>query len=126
MADLFKELSFLGVPPYYIFQCRPASGNSDYAVPIEEGYELFEGARSQVSGLAKRARFTMSHLTGKIEIIGLDDQNVYMKYHRAANDEDCGRFFLMKRNPEAYWLDDYKEFQNPESNDNTYKSYGPE
>ncbi len=126
LADLFRELSFAGVPPYYIFQCRPASGNSDYAVPIEKGYALFEGARSRVSGLAKRARFTMSHMTGKIEVVGLDDQNVYMKYHRAANDKNSGRFFIMKSNPDAYWLDDYDEFQLFDSTDNTYRSYGPE
>ena len=35
LAKLFKELSFIGVPPYYVFQCRPASGNKNYAVPIE-------------------------------------------------------------------------------------------
>ena len=53
LGDLFRELSFLGVPPYYIFQCRPASGNSDYAVPIEKGYEIFELACSRVSGPGK-------------------------------------------------------------------------
>ena len=127
LADLFRELSFIGIPPYYIFQCRPASGNSDYAIPIEKGYEIFEEAFSRISGLAKRARFVMSHMSGKIEIIGLDKKYVYMKYHRAADDADSGRFFTLKRNPEAYWLDDYKEYHKKYPLDNKmYKSYGPE
>jgi len=126
LADLFRELSFLGVPPYYIFQCRPASGNSDYAVPIEEGYRLFEMARTRVSGLAKRARFVMSHMTGKIEIIGMDEKNIYMKYHRAADDADSGSFLILKRNPDAYWFDDYSEIKEKNPLDQLYHSYGPE
>ncbi len=109
LASLFDELSFIGVPPYYVFQCRPSSGNKIFAVPIEEGYEIFEKARSMVSGLAKRARFVMSHATGKIEIVGLDDKYIFFKYHRAADDRDSGKFMVFKRNPNAYWLDDYLE-----------------
>jgi len=30
LADLLAELSFIGAVPYYIFQCRPASGNKDF------------------------------------------------------------------------------------------------
>ncbi len=126
LANLFRELSFLGVPPYYIFQCRPASGNSDYAVPIEEGYGIFEKARVQVSGLAKRARFVMSHQTGKIEVVGMDGEHIYMKYHRAATEADSGAFLVLKRNAEAYWLDDYDEIHAKNPLDSLYHSYGPE
>jgi len=126
LAELFRELSFLGVPPYYIFQCRPASGNSDYAVPIEEGYGIFESARAQVSGLAKRARFVMSHMTGKIEVVGMDRDKIYMKYHRAADDADSSNFMVLKRNPKAYWLDDYDEIHSRNPLDSLYHSYGPE
>ena len=109
LAELLRKLSFIGVPPYYIFQCRPAVGNKAYTVPIEEGYEIVEQAKSQVSGLAKRARYAMSHSSGKIEIIGKTEELVYFKYHRAANDEDSGRFIAFKSNPNACWLDDYDE-----------------
>jgi len=109
LADLLAQLSFIGAAPYYIFQCRPALGNSAYTVPIEEGYEIIEQAKSLVSGLAKRARFVMSHSTGKIEIVGKTEKFVYFKYHRAADDEDSGRFLVFKSNPSACWLDDYDE-----------------
>ncbi len=107
LAELFRRLSFLGVPPYYVFQCRPAIGNKPYAVPIEEGYEIFEKAKAMVSGLAKRARYVMSHSTGKLEIVGRTENMTFFKYHRAAKDTDSGRFLVMPSNPDAYWLDDY-------------------
>jgi L-lysine 2,3-aminomutase len=109
MAELLRKLSFIGIAPYYIFQCRPALGNKAYTVPIEEGYEIVEQAKSQVSGLAKRARFVMSHTSGKIEIVGKTKDMVYFRYHRAFQDEDSGRFMVFKSNPNAYWLEDYDE-----------------
>lgn len=109
LAELFKRLSFIGVPPYYVFQCRPTKGNKAFSVPIEEGYEIFRKAAMMVSGLAKRARFAMSHMTGKIEVVGLDYRNIYMKYHRAARIENYNKFLVLRRNPKAYWLDDYEE-----------------
>jgi len=109
MVELLKQLSFIGAVPYYIFQCRPAVGNKAYTVPIEQGYEIVEQAKSRVSGLAKRARYAMSHSTGKIEIIGKAKDFIYFRYHRAAKDQDSGRFMAFKRNPNAYWLDDYEQ-----------------
>lgn len=109
LAHLLQELALNGIAPYYVFQCRPALGNKTYAVPIEEGYDIFEAARSLSSGLAKRVRFIMSHFSGKIEIVGKTDDHVYFKYHSAAEEQDAGRFLAFKSNPEAYWLDDYDE-----------------
>jgi lysine 2,3-aminomutase len=109
LANLFSKLSYIGSPPYYVFQCRPAVGNKTYAVPIEEGYKIFEKAKAMGSGLAKRAKFVMSHSTGKIEISGKTKDNIYLKYHRAANNKNSGRFMVFKSNPDAYWFDDYDE-----------------
>jgi len=109
LAELLRRLSFIGVPPYYVFQCRPAVGNRAYTVPLEEGYDIFEQAKSMVSGLAKRARFVMSHSSGKIEIVGKTKDVVYFKYHRAAKDKDSGRLLAFASNPGACWLDDYTE-----------------
>ena len=61
----------------------------------------------------------MSHATGKIEIMGLTEENVFFRYHRAADPEEKARFLVFRRDPEAFWLDDYVElvdeydFQNP-------------
>ena len=113
LAELLAKLSFVGVVPYYIFQCRPALGNKAYTVPIEAGYEIVEQAKARVSGLAKRCRFVMSHSSGKIEIVGKTDEYVYFKYHRAAEDANSGRFITFRSNPAACWLDDYDEVIEP-------------
>ncbi len=109
LAELLAKLSFIGLPPYYIFQCRPALGNKAYTVPIEEGYDIVEQAKSKVSGLAKRARYVMSHSSGKVEFVGKTDEYIYMRYHRAYDDANSGRFMAFRSNPEARWLDDYEE-----------------
>lgn len=110
LAELFRKLSFIGVSPYYVFQCRPTHGNHIYSVPLEESYRIFEEARSMVSGIAKRARFVMSHATGKIEIVACTGEYVVMKYHQAADPEEMGKVIVCRRNPSAYWFDDYVTF----------------
>jgi KamA family protein len=109
LVELLARLSFIGAVPYYIFQCRPAVGNRAYTVPIETAYEIIEQAKAQVSGLAKRIRFVMSHSSGKIEIVGKTKETVYFRYHRAAKDEDSGCFLALKSNPNAHWFDDYDQ-----------------
>ncbi len=107
LADLFARLSYIGVPPYYVFQGRPSIGNKVFAIPVEKSYEIFRRAKSMVSGLAKRAHFVLSHSTGKIEILGLDKERIYFKYHRAYDNSNSGRFMSAERNSDAYWFDDY-------------------
>jgi len=109
LSGLFQKLSCIGIAPYYLFQCRPSLGNKCYAVTIERAYRIFEGAKELLSGLAKRARFVLSHSTGKLEIIGLTDKHIYFKYFRAADVQNSGQFMAFKRNPKAYWFDDYTE-----------------
>ena len=109
LAELMDRLSFMGVPPYYVFQGRPTLGNKHFAIPVEESLGIFEKAKAVGSGLAKRARLVMSHFSGKIEIVGKTDEYVYFRYHRAANPENNGRFFAYQSNPNAYWFDDYEQ-----------------
>ena len=79
-----------------------------------------------VSGLGKRARFVMSHTTGKIEVIGKTSDTIFFKYHRAACDEDSSLFLAYKCNPNAYWFDDYEEVTAEYPVAMPYRSYGPE
>ncbi len=109
LAELFNRLSFIGVPPYYVFLCRPTLGNEPFAIPVEDGYEIFEKARNKCSGLAKRARLVMSHETGKVEMVGMSDGQVFFKYNRSANVENNAKFLVFESNPDAYWFDDYEE-----------------
>jgi len=109
LAELFNQLSFIGVPPYYVFLCRPTLGNETYSVPVEKGYQIFEHARTLCSGLGKRARLVMSHETGKVEVVGMTETQIFFKYIRAAVDENGAKFMAFNKNPSALWLDDYVE-----------------
>lgn len=107
LAELYKKLSYIGVSPYYTFQIRPTIGNKPYAIPLVRAYQIFQEARKDISGTAKRAIFAMSHSLGKIEVVGLDYSYIYMRYHRASIPGDTGKFIVARRNDRGYWLDDF-------------------
>jgi len=107
-TELFRKLSFAGISPYYIFQCRPSIGNRIFQVPVEQSYEIIQKSWQACSGLAKRARFVMSHATGKIEIVGKSANHVFMRYHQSADPANIGKFMVFRSNPVARWFDDYR------------------
>ncbi|MDN5341642.1 KamA family radical SAM protein [Oceanotoga sp. DSM 15011] len=108
LKKLFQKLSYIGVPPYYVFQNRPVMGNKPFALEVEKGYINFLKALEEISGLAKRPKFVMSHETGKIEISGITKDKIMFKYHRANKEENKNKFMIYKRNPRAFWFDDYE------------------
>ncbi len=105
LAELFNELAAIGCSPYYLFQGRPTAGNEPYEVPIVRGWYIFRDALRRGPGLARRPRFVMSHRTGKVETLAVDDDYIYMRYHRAKDPCNRGRFMIYHRDDEAYWLD---------------------
>jgi len=108
LAELFKKLASIGVAPYYVFQVRPTVGNRPYALPLVEAYQIFEESQKYIAGTAKRARFVMSHSSGKIEVIGLDDSHIYLRYHRSPDPEENGALIVARRNDDGYWLEDFQ------------------
>jgi len=121
LADLISELSWLGVPPYYFFQCRPTEGNKPYEIPIVESWTVLNQAMTMVSGLARRARLAMSHASGKVEVPAVTEDLIVCRYHRAKNPDNDGRVMLFRRDDEAYWLDDLVPFQNQKMSDYQYR-----
>jgi len=105
LSEMYRLLSWIGCPPYYLFQGRPTAGNEPYEVPIVRGWEIFREALRRGSGLARRARYVMSHETGKLEILGVDAKFIYLRYHRAKDENNRGKFMVYQRNDDAYWLD---------------------
>ncbi|MFH0915276.1 MAG: KamA family radical SAM protein [bacterium] len=126
LAELFNKLSYIGVAPYYVFIGRPTQGNRHFLVPVERALEIFEQSRMNCSGLAKRARLVMSHSTGKVHVLGRTKDHIYMRYHRAADPDQKGRFLVLRSNPEALWFDDYDEVIADYSVENPFRCYGPE
>jgi hypothetical protein len=41
-----------------------------------------------------------------VEIVGLDEERIYARYHRAKNPRDDGRFIVFARDDSALWLDE--------------------
>jgi KamA family protein len=106
LSDLFRELSFIGCPPYYLFQGRPTAGNDPYKIPIVRGWEIFREALRYGSGLARRARFVMSHEAGKMEVLAVDRKHIYLRAHRAKDRAMRGKVLIFKRDDHAYWFDE--------------------
>ncbi len=109
LAEMYRDLAAIGCPPYYLFQCRPTAGNEPYSIPIVRGWEIFREAMRQGSGLARRARFVMSHASGKIEIAGVDREHIYLRYHRAKDASLRGQFMVYHRNDQAQWFDELEQ-----------------
>lgn len=109
LAELQNRLVGIGVNPYYVFQCRPVKRvKRCFQVPICRGIEIVEGAKARCNGHSKRFRYIMSHKTGKIEILGVMDDEIYFKYHQAKNRKNLGRIFKRDIDEKAGWLDDLK------------------
>jgi KamA family protein len=105
LSDLYQQLAWIGCSPYYLFQGRPTAGNEPYEVTLVRGWQIFHEALRRGSGLSRRPRYVMSHETGKIEILAVDDRHIYLRYHRAKDEANRGRFMIYKRNDMASWLD---------------------
>lgn len=108
LATLMNRLVSIGVTPYYVFQCRPVKRvKSHFQVPICEGVRIVEKAKANCNGHSKRFKYAMSHKTGKVEILGILDGEIYFKYHEAKNRENLGMMFKRRVDEKAGWLDDF-------------------
>ena len=106
LVELYRELTAIGVATYYLFMVRPTLGNHAFQVPITRAYNVLEKAKRKLSGIEKRLRLVMSHATGKISVMAVDDDFIYLKYHRARETTTEGRLTVYHRDDEARWLDD--------------------
>lgn len=107
LANLLNQLVAIGDNPYYVFQCRPVKRvKRQFAVPLVRGLDIIENARKHLNGPSKRFKYVMSHRTGKIEIIGIMNDEIYFKYHQAKNPRKLGKFFKKNLNDTATWLDE--------------------
>ncbi len=107
LAELMRGLTRFGVSPYYVFQCRPVSGvGTQFQVPVAEGLKIVENAKALLCGPAKCFKYIMSHITGKIEIVGeAGNGQMLFKYHQAKNSKDSGRIFAQELEDGQTWLE---------------------
>ncbi|WP_308634409.1 KamA family radical SAM protein [Paenibacillus silvisoli] len=105
LGELLDRLSWAGVTPYYFFINRPVAGNREFVLSLAEVYRIVEQAKARTSGLGKRVRLSMSHTSGKIEILAIENGKAYLKYHQS-RDGQYGRFMILDCPPEASWFDE--------------------
>jgi hypothetical protein len=48
----------------------------------------------------------MSHSSGKVEIVGVTHDRMYLRYHRARDPRDEGQLLVFERDDDAHWLED--------------------
>ena len=106
LGQLVKQLTAIGVIPYYIFQCRPVTGvMTHFQVPLKEGFRIVQDVMQMQNGQGKSFRFILSHVSGKIEILGLlGEGKMLFKYHQAKNADDAGRIFVKDISDDQCWL----------------------
>ncbi|SDD69991.1 L-lysine 2,3-aminomutase [Paenibacillus sp. UNCCL117] len=105
LGELLDKLSWAGVTPYYFFINRPVAGNREFVLPLERVYRIVEEAKARTSGLGKRVRLSMSHSSGKIEILAIERGKAYLKYHQS-REGDYGKFMMLDCPEDAAWFDD--------------------
>jgi lysine 2,3-aminomutase len=105
LGELLDKLSWAGVTPYYFFINRPVAGNKSFVLSLKEAYRLVEKAKALTSGLGKRVRLSMSHTSGKIEILAIENGKAYLKYHQS-RDNEYGKFMVLDCPDDASWFDD--------------------
>jgi len=108
LATLMNRLVSIGVAPYYVFQCRPVKRvKRHFQVPLCEGVRIVEKAKANCNGHSKRFKYIMSHKTGKVEILGIMNSEIYFKYHEAKDRTNLGVMFKRRVDEKAGWLDDF-------------------
>jgi len=114
IATLMNRLVDVGVAPYYLFQCRPVKRvKHQFQVPLCEGARIIEKAKASCNGLSKRFKYIMSHVTGKLEILGIMDDEIFFKYHEAKDRKNLGVMFKCHADEDAGWLDDFRDAKWP-------------
>ncbi|WP_421921135.1 KamA family radical SAM protein [Marinifilum sp.] len=112
-ARMWRKQVDWGMIPYYMFIARETGAQEYFAVTLEEAWNIFRRAYSQVSGVCRTVRGpSMSANPGKVQVSGISEINgekVYvLNFIQGRNSDWVGRPFFAKYDPKALWLDDLK------------------
>lgn len=113
LKNLFNQLAATGITPYYHFQCKFIRAANHFRIPLIETNNIFNDATRGLNGLSKRVKLIMTHFTGKIEILGVQDidgiPSIYLKYHQARDPKMINKIYNFPITKNDYWLDDIPE-----------------
>ncbi len=110
-AKMWRLQASMGCIPYYMFMARDTGAKQYFDVPIEKAHDVFRGAYSKVSGVARTARGpVMSAAPGKVHIVGMSEvagEKIFvLQFIQARNPDWVKRPFFAKYDPDASWLTD--------------------
>lgn len=110
---LWQESVELGMIPYYMFVERDTGAREYFSVSLIRAWEIFRGAASAVSGLARTVRGpSMSTIAGKVEILGpaeLDGERVLaLRFLQGRNADWTYRPFFAGWDETATWLNELR------------------
>ena len=107
LGTLLNMVTRYGMIQHYIFQCRPVKGvKAKFQVPLKKGRKIVDEALAMQNGLGKSADYTMSHVTGKITILGELNNEMVFKYRQAHDKKNMNRIFSLKLTNDQTWLPD--------------------
>lgn len=109
--DMWKKQVNIGLIPYYMFVARDTGARDYFAVSLENAWNIFRKAYSEVSGVARTVRGpSMSADPGKIQILGISEINgekvFVLRFLQGRNSDWVHRPFFAKYDEKAIWLDD--------------------
>lgn len=107
LAALLQGITARGVTQHYVFQCRPVQGVKPiFQVPLKEGLSIVQAALAAQNGIGK-ADYTLSHVTGKIRVLGTTDAGeTVFQYKTAKDPQNIGRIFTLPLDDSDTWLPD--------------------
>lgn len=108
---MWREQVRLGIVPYYMFVERNTGASHYFRVPLGRAWDIYRGAITQLSGLARTARGpSMSAAPGKIEIQGITEikgEKVFvMRMIQGRNPDWVQRPFFARYDPDAAWINE--------------------
>ena len=107
---LWRTQVRLGIIPYYMFVERDTGARCYFEVPLVRAWEIYRGAMSKVSGLARTVRGpSMSAGPGKVEVQGVTEihgERVFvLRFIQGRNADWVERPFFARFDPTVTWLD---------------------
>ncbi len=103
---LLRKISSVGIVQHYIFQCRPVAGvKSRFSIPLRQGSRIVQDTLARQNGLGKSADYTISHITGKIRVLGeTENGDLLFQYKQAKDPSLLGKIFSLPLAKDAVWL----------------------
>lgn len=110
-ANMWRKQVDMGMIPYYMFMARETGAQEYFGLTLEEAWNIFRDAYSQVSGICRTVRGpVMSANPGKVQVLGITEINGEKQYAlnflQGRNPKWVGQPFFAKFNEKALWLSD--------------------